>query len=79
MEFFGISGFIYCISFCSSDVDRSAIHIKYLYNLRSNTTTKAMTLKALELTEEERANLETLARGRRDWRTRDPIAGDSDV
>jgi transposase len=30
-----------------------------------------MTLKALELTEEERANLETLARGRRDWRTRD--------
>jgi len=30
-----------------------------------------MTLKALELTEEERANLETMARGRRFWRTRD--------
>jgi transposase len=36
-----------------------------------NTATRPMTLKALELTEEERAKLETLARGRRDWRTRD--------
>ena len=32
-----------------------------------------MTLKALELTKEERGELETLAKGRRDWRTRDRL------